>query len=74
MIAIKLSIVWLFTPLRDLDLSHTLVTDDGIKLIRQLPNLEFVDLSNTPISDDFVSQLRKDMPGDCTCAGYFFTA
>lgn len=48
----QLSIVWLFTPLRDLDLSHTLVTDDGIKLIRQLPNLEFVDLLNTPISDD----------------------
>lgn len=59
----QLSIVGTFTPVVDLDLSHTLVTDKGMQHINQLPNLQTVDLTNTLVTDAGVSILRDSLPG-----------
>ena len=59
----QLSIVGTFTPVVDLDLSHTSVTDVGMQHLNQLRNLQTVDLTNTWVTDAGVSILRDSLPG-----------
>ena len=59
----QLSIVSAFSPVVDLDLSGTSVTDTGMQHINQLPNLRTLDLTNTLVTDAGVSMLRKTLPG-----------
>ncbi|MEJ7595038.1 MAG: hypothetical protein WKF77_26230 [Planctomycetaceae bacterium] len=58
----QLSIVASFTPLVDLDLSHTLVTDAGMQHMCHLPKLQTVDLTHTSVTDAGVESLRSIAP------------
>jgi len=58
----QLSIVGSFTPLVDLNLSHTLVTDAGLQHMCHLHKLQNVDVTNTSVTDAGVESLRSIAP------------
>ncbi len=58
----SLNVLEVFPNLRRLNVSHSLITDAGVKEIAKLKLLKAVDLRNTLISTDGLATLKKDLP------------
>lgn len=52
------------TNLRNLDLSDTGITNEGLVHIAQIKSLRFLDLTETKVTEDAIERLRAELP-DC---------
>jgi hypothetical protein len=58
----SLDVLSVFPELKVLDVSHAIVTDDGLKVIAKLKKLEKLDLRGTWVTVDGLAKLKKDLP------------